>query len=427
MQAYILSLLVVLSTLHIAIAEDKPEKTPAPTQIQPPAEDLSPGFPYNINTSLRVEGIQHDLKYDDCNGFVRGGYIQTHQKTVSNQQAYGLGGELGCGFSWGSFFKLHASAFTTINPGFNSDNKDEIQGDFFAADKNSYITLGEAVMTLSYANFQAHLGPQRFNSPHMDQDDLRLLPNIFEAYFVDYHIGDELYLGSGFVRTTKGWENNRNAADFVDIGEAFGGKGALSWLSWGKYQQGYIDANIWYYYIKDVQQIFFIDVTYQNWLNNIFFYELGGQFDLGRSVRSQSIGLVDANTLGVYATISAYGVSFTTAFNKNYGASAAVNSVGGGPFFTSMEQMTLDAVNAKNAQALFFNLEYQPLDELIIGAATGDFQGENTADFHTQEVNAYLGFNFRQILTVNFMYAYIKDLQAVQVSEQIRVILGFQF
>jgi hypothetical protein len=147
----------------------------------------------------------------------------------------------------------------------------------------------------------------------------------------------------------------------------------------------------------------------------------------GRSVRSQSIGLVDANTLGVYATISAYGVSFTTAFNKNYGASAAVNSVGGGPFFTSMEQMTLDAVNAKNAQALFFNLEYQPLDELIIGAATGDFQGENTADFHTQEVNAYLGFNFRQILTVNFMYAYIKDLQAVQVSEQIRVILGFQF
>ena len=106
-----------------------------------------------------------------------------------------------------------------------------------------------------------------------------------------------------------------------------------------KYQQGYIDANIWYYYIKDVQQIFFIDVTYQNWLNNIFFYELGGQFDLGRSVGSQSIGLVDANTLGVYATISAYGVSFTTAFNKNYGASAAVNSVGGGPFFTSMEQM----------------------------------------------------------------------------------------
>jgi hypothetical protein len=33
-------------------------------------------------------------------------------------------------------------------------------------------------MTLSYAGVEAHIGPQRFDSPHMDQDDLRLLPNI---------------------------------------------------------------------------------------------------------------------------------------------------------------------------------------------------------------------------------------------------------
>ena len=180
MQVYIFSLLVVLITLQTAIAQDEPAETLAredkSVQIQPPSEDLSPGFPYNINTSLRVEGIKHDLKYDGCNGFIRGGYIQTHQKTVSNQQAYGLGGELGCGISWGPYFKLHASAFTAINPGFNSGNKDEIQGDFFDENKNSYITLGEAVMTLSYGDLQAHLGPQRFNSPHMDQDDLRSLP-----------------------------------------------------------------------------------------------------------------------------------------------------------------------------------------------------------------------------------------------------------
>jgi hypothetical protein len=54
-----------------------------------------------------------------------------------------------------------------------------------------------------------------------------------------------------------------------------------------------------------------MDITYQDKINDIFFYELGGQFDLGRSIGSQSIGLVDANTLGAYATIGAYGVSFT--------------------------------------------------------------------------------------------------------------------
>ena len=99
--------------------------------------------------------------------------------------------------------------------------------------------------------------------------DSPILPNIFEAYLFDYHIDDEFYLGSDFVRTAKGWENNGNAADFVDKGEAFGGTGELSWLAWGKYQQAYIDANIWYYYIKDVQQIFFMDATYQNRFNDI--------------------------------------------------------------------------------------------------------------------------------------------------------------
>ena len=425
MQVYFYALLLTLISLQTAIAVDQDTETK--TLYPAPKEDLSPGSPYNINTSKREEGIKHDLKYDGFNGYIRGGYIQTNKKNVSNQQAYGLGGEFALGVSWGTYFKLHASAFSAINPGFNSGNKDEIQGDFFDANKNSYITLGEAVLTLSYADFQVHIGPQRFNSPHMDEDDLRLLPNIFEAYLVDYHIDDEFYLGSGFVRTAKGWENNGNAADFVDIGEAFGGTGSQSWLARGKYNQGYISASAWYYYIKDVQQIFFTDITYQNKFNDIFSYNIGGQFDLGRSVGKQSIGKVDANTLGVFASLSAYGLTFTTAYNKNFGQSAAVNSVGGGPFFTSMEETTLDAVSGANAQGLLLTLDYQPIEELVIGAAAGDFQAGNSNDFHTQEFNTYLSFQFKRMLTVDFMYAYIKNLLSSQKTEQIRVILGYQF
>ena len=40
---------------------------------------------------------------------------------------------LAAAFPGGSFFKLHASAFAAINPGFNSGNNDAIQGDFFDA------------------------------------------------------------------------------------------------------------------------------------------------------------------------------------------------------------------------------------------------------------------------------------------------------
>jgi len=430
MKPYYACALSLAIPFHFAYADEQNTATPEtiiPTSI---IENLFPSTPYNINNLIREQGIKHDLKYDGCNGFVRAAYLQTHAKKISKEQAYGLGGELGCGVSWRSFFKFHTSAFAAINPGFNSGNNDEIHGDFFDAYKNSYITLGEAVMTLSFANIEAHIGPQRINTPHMDQDDLRLLPNIFEAYLLDYHVTDTFYLGSGFVRTAKGWENNGNASDFVGIGEAFGGGGSQAWLAWGRYQQGNINASAWYYSIKDVQQIFFADMVYQDHVDGFFAYELGVQFDLGRSIGQESLGLVDANTLGAFASISAYGLSFTTAYNKNFGQSAAVNSVGGGPFFTSMEDLTLDAVDTgKNAQALLFNLEYQPyfLEAMTLGVAAGDFQAENVADFHTQEVDAYLRYQYQQMFSVDFMYAFMTDKQSSIDTEQFRVILAYQF
>lgn len=433
MQVYLYGLFLVVISLQTVFAEGNivtSDTIIPPPVLRQPSENLSPGSPYNINNPERDAGIKHDLNYHGFNGILRAGYIQTQEKTVNNQQAYGFGGELAIGFSLGSYFKLHTSAFAAINPGLNSGNKNEVQGDFFDANKNSYLTLGEAVISLYYADFEAHLGPQRFNSPHMDQDDLRLLPNIFEAYLVDYHLDDEIYLGMGFIRTAKGWENNVNAADFIGIGQAFGGTGSESWLAWGKYNQGYISTNVWYYYIKDVQQIVYTDFSYSRNINPIWSYSVGAQFDLGRSVGQQSIGLVDANTLGIFASLSAYGLTFSSAYNKNFGASAAINSVGGGPFFTSMEVMTLDAVDqGKNAQAVILNLDYQPqiLQPLTIGIAAGDFQADKAADFHIQELNAYLNYQYKQMFTVNIMYAYVKNLKSAIDTNQLRVILSYQF
>ena len=69
-----------------------------------------------------------------------------------------------------------------------------------------------------------------------------------------------------------------------------------------------------------------------------------------------------------------------------------------------MEEMTLDAVDAgKNAQSLLFNLQYQPhfLESMTLGVAAGDFQAEKAADFHTQELNTYLSYQYKQIFHIS--------------------------
>ncbi|NOR72242.1 MAG: hypothetical protein GQ532_21600, partial [Methylomarinum sp.] len=79
--------------------------------------------------------------------------------------------------------------------------------------------------------------------------------------------------------------------------------------------------------------------------------------------------------------------------------------------------------------ALLFNLEYQPhfLEALTLGVAAGDFQAENVADFHTQEVDAYLRYQYQQMFSVDFMYAFMTDKQSSIDTEQFRVILAYQF
>ena len=92
--------------------------------------------------------------------------------------------------------------------------------------------------------------------------------------------------------------------------------------------------------------------------------------------------------------------------------------------------MTLDAVDAgKNAQSLLLNLAYQPrfLESMTLGVAVGDFQAEKAADFHTQELNTYLSYQYKQMFTVNIMYAHIKDLGSAIETDQFRVILAYQF
>lgn len=82
-----------------------------------------------------------------------------------------------------------------------------------------------------------------------------------------------------------------------------------------------------------------------------------------------------------------------------------------------------------NAQALLLNLQYQShfLKSLTIGVAGGDFQAEKAADFHAQEFNTYLNYQYKQMFTVNVMYAYLKNLHSGIDTEQLRVILAYQF
>ncbi len=235
---------------------------------------------------------------------------------------------MGCGYSYDGFINGYLGLFTSIDNGLNPGNDNDIQGDFFNRKKDGYILLGEAVLTVNFMKFQAHLGRQRFDSPHMSGDDLRMIPNLFEAYFLDYHNSDQFHFGAGFVRQMSGWENGADQSNFIGIGDAFGGSGGASWVGWGSYQQDNFNSAIWYYYVPDNLQILYAEAKYSAHINDTFSYQLALQYDWGTDVGTARMGPVQGNTWGILASLSAYDITASFAYNRNHTDIGAIPSLG---------------------------------------------------------------------------------------------------
>ena len=385
---------------------------------------------FNYKSAESIEPYQaviHDEAYNACGGYLRAGFIQTQHQINNTTLASAVSAELGCGYVINPYIKAHLGLFGVLDTGFNSHNDENIHADFFNAKKDNYLLLGEAVLTLSYKNFEAHIGRQNFDSPHLDSDDLRMVSNLFEGYLIDYHFNDELYFGAGFIREASGWENGGNLSHFISIGEALGGQKQGAWLSWLSYEKQNINSNLWFYSIPEHLVMAYSELIYSDDITPDIAYVIGLQFDWGKNQGLSQLGQIDAKTIGIMASISAYHFTLTSAFNKNFGQSEALSSVGGGAFFTSMEDQTLDAVIGGNSQSALISLEYTLNSQLDIGIAIAEFSANNSKSYRKEEIDYFIHYSFNNQLTAELMYALTNDRHLIENNHQIRAIITYRY
>lgn len=371
---------------------------------------------------LEHEQLMNNIK---CDGYLRAGFIQT-----DHDSATALGGSAGCKIKINQYINIHAAAFASFDPGINSNNDDNIQGEFFNQKKDSYLIAGEAHLEISYNNFHANLGRQRLNSPFMDEDDLRIIPNLFEAYLLDYHLADELLIGSGYIREAAGWENGANASQFISIGEALGGdsnhsNGAI--VSWLDFNHDFFTNNTWFYYVPDHLTMLYTEFQYTQEISENLSYNFGFQYNWGNDSGNDRFGHIDTHTFGVMTALTWTDLTLTASYNKTIGDTAALASIGGGPFFTSFEDQTLDAVEGSDSQSIMVGAEYSFISEIAIGVMAGKFNAIDKTDYNKEELNLYLNYNWDDKVLAGVMYAIVNDLNDEPDMHQFRVILTYQY
>lgn len=383
--------------------------------------------PFNIKKPKHISPVptfNHSdlMKKIECEGYIRAGFIQT-----DHDSATALGGEAGCSFKLNQLISIHAGAFASFDPGINSDNDDNIHTEFFNKKKDSYLIAGEAYLTLSYGNFNAHFGRQRLNSPFMDEDDLRIIPNLFEAYLIDYHLTDEIVIGSGYVREASGWATGTNASQFVSIGEALGGHSNGAVISWLDYDHDFLTSSTWFYYIPDHLTIVYTEFHFSQEITPSLSYDFGFQYNWGNDTGADRLGHINTHTFGVMAALAWSDVTLISAYNKSIGDTETLASIGGGPFFAALEDHSPDSVGENNSQGIMIGAEYNIIPEFAVGVMAGKFSTPNKSEYNKEELNFYLNFNWHDKILTEIMYAIVDDLNDEEDMHQFRVILTYQY
>jgi hypothetical protein len=305
-------------------------------------------------------------------GDLRLGFIQAEDDAGEKTDGSAIGGKLG--YISPSWKGLSAAAtFYTTGELFDDEN-----GDFFSSDNGSYSILGEAFVQGVYGNAILRLGRFELDTPHADTDDIRMVPNTFQGLLLSNTdiAGTTLYLThldkwAGVDAEIPERFQEMNADDGITaVGAVYEGIEQLA-------LQG------WYYLGRDFVNLLYLEAMYET-----DSFNLGVQFG-SQSDETDNESGPDGDVWGITGSYSLYDLTLSAAYNDVSGT--VTNGFGGGPYFTSADDHTIDGVEDQEATAL--GIEYGGIESLAVGVLHVDFdQGANETDYYASyDVNEQLG------------------------------------
>jgi hypothetical protein len=305
-------------------------------------------------------------------GNLRMGLIHAEDGAGEETDGSAIGGKLG--YVSPSWKGLSAGAtFYTTGELFDDEN-----GDFFSSENGSYTILGEAYVQGKYSNTMLRVGRFELDTPHADTDDIRMVPNTFRGLLV---CNSDIPGATLYFTHLDQW-----AGVDADIPERFqelngdDGVNAIGLVYEGIEQ---LALQGWYYQGSDFAKLTYLEALFET-----------GTFNVGLQFGSQSDETIDdsgpdGDVWGVTGSYILADFTLTAAYNEVSGS--VTNGFGGGPYFTSADDHTIDGVEDQEATAL--GVEYGGVEALAVGVLHVDFeQGANETDYYAvYDVNDQLG------------------------------------
>jgi len=402
------------------------------------SEDVNSTLDSNAPIKIKsVRGVlgEYDLM-EHTKGQLKTGYITFSENGTSRTSAYALGGHYHFNTKRWNGLMIGAEVYTVLNLGVDQDPLN-LNGDFFDENGKSFILLSQVYLDAKWGNTVIKLGRQTLDTPHADSDDIRMMPNYFEAYTITNTDIDDLTLTAGLIKKMAGWENGGNSAKFINVNETLGTTEDMDGIYYASASYEGIknlSLSLWYYNYNDIANVIYAEAGYSYTFAKEATLTVGLQYDSSKETGAALLGKQDANTFGVSMELASeeIGIHILAAYNQDSGDTGAMDlSMGGGAFFTSMEDQTLDAIAAPGKAWMIgtgFHFEAIGIKGLNAGIAYGSFKADNDSLYESNEIDIVIDYSFNDEFSIVAAYASIDfKMTGTEDYDQFRMIANYNF
>ena len=303
---------------------------------------------------LEASALSDAFSKAETNGQLRFGAIQIEDERRENSSTLALGGNLGVKTAPLAGVSLGAT-FYTSNALFGKDN----EGIFLDSNNDSYSIIGEAYIQANLGKSSLKIGRQIVDTPYADSDDVGMVPNTFEGItLINQDVAHTTIVLASLDKwsgvdspTPEKFNKMQNSGDAV--------------LMAGVIYDCIIDTTLqaWHYKLKSADFNYF-EANYEN-----------EQFNLSAQYTTQD---KENSAFGLQGGVNIDNLTLTTAYNKVSGIVS--NGFGGGPFFTSAEDHTIE-IDELDQEGILLSAEYT-MDKLTLALIHANFdKGENDTDY----------------------------------------------
>ncbi len=388
-----------------------------------------------------VESFKHMFKDGTVSGNIRSMYSLYDNDNETDTYATALGGQIKYELAKYKGFNAGFAFRTSQDLSFASGDTDEgKRNDELSSAQGAYTELTQAYIDYGYDKFDFRAGRQLIDTPLADSDDIRMIPNTFEAYVASYE-NESVFVEAGYLTKWQGEDAGLDSEEaWVKTGKDGVGFAGIA------YGSDYLDANVWYYRFSNASKADIANGADANG-NESFYIDAIGKYVLEEGVelhggaqylkqKELDNSGVEASIYGVMGELVIGGLGLNVAYNKaqKQEGKHSFSGYGGGTLFTNMDAMILDEItHDRDAQAVVagFVYEWSGFGFLY---AYGDFSGEEDASSqkaHIVEQNIGAQYTPNEEFTLGVIYVIDQNKEDGSSSDfnnkNLRVLLSYNF